>query len=102
MLLFLTVSKIVSIIILINSRSIFYLLDDYFFIFTLLTGTVSLKHIHDDFITHDAKSYKCDKEQTLNLTALNGTTVGHAFVSHIQMQAFANNDKHNFDEGKHS
>lgn len=63
-------------------------------------GTISLHHVNDDFITHDAKSYKCDKEQLLNLTKLDSkNTTGHLHISHVQMQAFANNDKTNFDEG---
>lgn len=64
-------------------------------------GTFTFYHVNNDFITHDGNSYKCDKQQQINLTSKENSnvTVGHLLVSNVQFQAFYNTTKDNFVEG---
>ncbi|RZC35818.1 lysosome-associated membrane glycoprotein 1 [Asbolus verrucosus] len=57
------------------------------------------EHVKKEFATPVSNSYKCTKEQILNLTApLPETYVGQLLISHLQMQAFRNSSSTKFDE----
>lgn len=60
-------------------------------------------HRKNDFPTTVDRSYKCDKVQTLNLTASadkKEVTLGYLLVSHVQLQAFHNVTDKSFAQGK--
>lgn len=60
-------------------------------------------HNTPEFGTPLGNSYKCAKVQTFNLTEKDDNkTVAYLHISHVQMQAFANNTGHKFDTGKFS
>ncbi|KAB0797921.1 hypothetical protein PPYR_08914 [Photinus pyralis] len=50
-------------------------------------NVIRLNHDHSEFVTGESNSYKCEKEQKLNLTDA-GKETGFAGISHLQVQAF--------------
>ncbi|KAK5646784.1 hypothetical protein RI129_005248 [Pyrocoelia pectoralis] len=58
---------------------------------------IILKHkSSDEFTTSLFKSYKCEKEQHLNLTDLSNNARGSIHISHLQLQAFGNATNNEF------
>ncbi|CAH1098862.1 unnamed protein product [Psylliodes chrysocephalus] len=71
-----------------------------FFNLSLLNGAKNYSLVHNtpEFGTPLGNSYKCAKVQTFNLTEKDDNkTVAYLHISHVQMQAFANNTGHKFD-----
>ena len=63
---------------------------------------ITFYHKNYSFVTSLKHSYKCDKQQTLNLTSNDSSndTVAYFHVSNVQFQAFANGTANNFLEAE--
>lgn len=57
---------------------------------------IILIHQSSEFTTSLLKSYKCDKEQILNLTDVSNNGRGWIHISHLQLQAFGNATNNEF------
>ncbi|XP_025832664.1 lysosome-associated membrane glycoprotein 1 isoform X2 [Agrilus planipennis] len=64
------------------------------------TEPIVLIYNHTHFTTSSSKSYKCDKEQTLNLTENSNVTVGYLHIWHTQFQAFHNSSSQEFESAE--
>lgn len=70
--------------------------------YCLGTQLYVLAHDKEEFSTPTSNSYKCAKEQLLNLTSQpSGKDFGGELkISHFQVQAFRSSNSTKFDEGK--